>query len=292
MSRGVSAPDRSFNTALEELNDDRDSISVNPGSPPSPLPPLTQDHQEEQRIDNQLEEEEKSPLVEDVVSELDIKEDDEETEETPPPRESRFIIDPAGQLTHDETTVDIVTVPCPGGHPLKTWNRDGLMSRYFGAPAMRDAEVNDPERPGPSWVRQGIRREADRARILLYEHPEIKEGTTLSKLADEFLDNLRRLRRREGSQRPLIFIGHSVGGLVVKMALIKAGKNKRLEGILRQCYGVAFFGKQISFLEARLTPNLITRNASPGLKLFCHAKFSSEYSDPFATFCSVANLYD
>jgi hypothetical protein len=233
MTSGGARPDRSFNTALEELDGsgDKDSIDVNPGSPP---PPPTQDNKTN---DNKSKEEDETALIEDAVSELDIKEED------PPPRESRFVLDPAGALTHDETTVDIVTVPCPGGHPLKTWNRDGLMGRYFGAPSMRDAEVTDPDRPGPSWVRQGIRRENDRARILLYEHPEIKEGVTLSKLADALLDNLYRLRRREGAERPLVFIGHSVGGIVVKMALIKAGKNKRLEGMLKQCYGVAFFGK-------------------------------------------------
>lgn len=245
MSSGATRPDRSFNTALEDLTDpdDKDSINVNPGSPPSPLPPPTQ----EPRNDEKAEEEDEARLIEDAVSELDIKE--EEIEEQPPLRESRFVLDPAGPLTHDETTVDIVTVPCPGGHPLKTWNRDGLMGRYFGAPSMRDAEVTDPDRPGPSWVRQGIRREADRARILLYEHPEIKEGVTLSQLADALLNNLHSLRRREGEERPLMFISHSLGGIVVKLALIKAGKNKRLEGILKQCYGVAFFGK--SFIVLR-----------------------------------------
>ncbi|RFU78220.1 ankyrin repeat [Trichoderma arundinaceum] len=155
----------------------------------------------------------------------------------------RFTIDPEGELTHDETSVDVVTVPCPGGHPLRSWNRDGLMGRYYGAPSMRDAEVREVERQGPSWVRQGIRREANRARILLYEHPEIVEGTTLNKLAIALLDELRALRTRERQQeRPLVFIGHSIGGLVVKMALVRASRDARYEGILRECYGVAFFG--------------------------------------------------
>lgn len=153
----------------------------------------------------------------------------------------RFTVDPPGLLTHDETTVDVVTVPCPGGHPLKTWNRDGLISRYFGAPSMRDAD-DEAEHPGPSWVRQGIRREADRARILLYEHPTVADGSTLSGLADALLEELRLLRSREKKDRPLLFIGHGVGGIVIKMALSKASRTSKFEGILRQCYGVAFFG--------------------------------------------------
>ncbi|QPH04070.1 hypothetical protein C2857_000713 [Epichloe festucae Fl1] len=155
----------------------------------------------------------------------------------------RFSIDPPGSLTHDKTTVDIVAVPCPGGHPFRSWNRDGLMSRYYGALSMRDAEVKeDADRPSPSWIRQGIRREADRARILLYEHPEIGGGTTLSVLADALLEDLQQLRARQGQERPVLFIGHSIGGLVVKMALTKAGKDGRNGNILRECYGVAFFG--------------------------------------------------
>ncbi|PNP49651.1 hypothetical protein THARTR1_09662 [Trichoderma harzianum] len=156
----------------------------------------------------------------------------------------RFTFDPEGRLTHDETSVDIVTVPCPAAHPLRSWNRDGLMGRYFGAPSMRDAEVREAERQNPSWVRQGIRREANRARILLYEHPEVSEGTTLNSLATALLDELRALRTRERQQeRPLLFIGHSIGGLVVKMALVKASRDSRYESILRECYGVAFFGE-------------------------------------------------
>lgn len=156
----------------------------------------------------------------------------------------RFSIDPPGSLTHDKTTVDIVAVPCPGGHPFRSWNRDGLMSRYYGALSMRDAEVKEgADRPSPSWIRQGIRREADRARILLYEHPEIGGGTTLSVLADALLQDLQQLRAREGQERPVLFIGHSIGGLVVKMALAKAGKDGRHGNILRECYGVAFFGE-------------------------------------------------
>ncbi|KAG6034232.1 hypothetical protein E4U41_006630, partial [Claviceps citrina] len=159
---------------------------------------------------------------------------------------TRFFIDPPGSSTHDKTTVDVVAVPCPGGHPFRSWSRDGLMSRYYGALSMRDAGVRedaDRDRPSPAWVRQGIRREADCARILLYEHPGLEdETTTLSGLADALLQDLQRLRDAEGRERPVIFVAHSLGGLVVKMALTRAGRDGRYGNILRECYGVAFFG--------------------------------------------------
>lgn len=210
---------------------DSSSLAVNPGSPPnlardgaslqSPQP-LSPPSQTSSTSDSDLKHE---PLV--------------QNEPLP-----RFTVDPPGQLTHDKTTVDIVAVPCPGGHPLRSWNRDGLMSRYYGALSMRDAEVKDEsERPSPSWVRQGIRREADKARILLYEHPGVEDGMTLSTLADALLQDLQHLRELEDRERPVVFIGHSVGGMVVKLALVKAGRDARYENILRECYGVAFFGE-------------------------------------------------
>ncbi|KAG4277272.1 hypothetical protein FPRO04_07569 [Fusarium proliferatum] len=169
-----------------------------------------------------------------------ISEESAETEVS----KARFIIDPEGEFTHDQTTVDIVTVPCPGADPLRTWSRDGLMSRYYGALSMRDAEGagSDADRPAPSWVRQGLRREADRARILLYEHPSTTEDTRLSTLADALLEEMENLRKREKQTRPVVFVGHSVGGIIVKMALTKASRDPSFEDVYRQCYGAAFFG--------------------------------------------------
>ncbi|EJP65030.1 ankyrin repeat protein [Beauveria bassiana ARSEF 2860] len=157
---------------------------------------------------------------------------------------AQFVLDPAGDLTYDITTVDVVTVPCPGGHRFRTWNREGLIGRYFGAPSMRDAEGNSSsEHPSTSWVRQGLRREADKARILLYAHPQLAEGTTLHYLAEEFLQALHKLRVRDGlPRRPLLILAHSLGGLVAKMALVRASRDERYRDMLDQCYGVAFFG--------------------------------------------------
>lgn len=171
----------------------------------------------------------------------DREQEEEETDGT------RFVKDPDGAMTHDETTVDVVAVPCPGGDRIRSWNRDGLLGRYFGALSMRDAEV-DRRGTAPSWIRQGIRREADVARILLYEHPPADEGTTLGGLARSLLEDLRSLRDHEADglatqrQRPLVFAGHSIGGLVLKMALVEASKDEKYADILRDCYGVVFFG--------------------------------------------------
>lgn len=171
-----------------------------------------------------------------------IQEENESSNSSQSPPAGHFIVDPSGDNTHDQTTVDIVTVPCPGADPLRTWTRDGLMSRCFGALSMRDAQAADPTRPVPSWARQGIRREADMARILLYEHPPLEHGVSLACLADALLEALGKAREGQ-EERPVVFVGHSIGGIIAKMVLVKASRDVRFERILRQTYGIAFFGK-------------------------------------------------
>ena len=215
------------------------SLQVNPGSPQSPSTGHVPSRQDAV-----------SPRLEANISSSQTSFADDEkihkVDETPS-FQNHFTIDPYGPLTFDKTTVDVVAVPCPGGHPLRSWARDGLLGRHFGALSMRDAEVrpDNDSRPSPSWVRQGIRREADRARILLYEHPEVVDGeTTLDMLAQALLRELQSQRDSEDcGSRPLLFIGHSIGGLVVKMALAAASHDSQYESLLNACYGVAFFGK-------------------------------------------------
>jgi len=117
---------------------------------------------------------------------------------------------------------------------------------------------------GSSWVRLGIRRQANTARILMYQHQDPVEGTSLSGLADGLLEAIMESRppdvrflscgvaqneynhedanKNQGLPRPIIFICHSIGGLVAKMALCKASRNKGFERVINDCYGVAFFG--------------------------------------------------
>lgn len=211
---------------------DIDSIRVQAGSPKSPLPPNLKRLATERVLPREeTSSSEGTDAKDDAYSEKDYEPDD---------TNYRFILDPEGELTHDVTTVDVVTMPCPGANPLRAWNRDGLLGRYFGAPSMRDAEGHSENTS--SWVRQGIRREANKARILLYSHPDITEGTTLNTLATALLESLLALRVRENQNRPIFFLAHSIGGLIVKLALVKASRDHRYESIWRESYGIAFFG--------------------------------------------------
>ena len=113
----------------------------------------------------------------------------------------------------------------------------------------------------PAWITRGIRNRKDfkHARVLLYDHGELDDEDTLKLLAKKLLDNIQELRRIEvarhcvtevcpgltvylqNENRPIFFVCHSTGGLVVKMALAEAQRFKN--PILGDCYGITFFGR-------------------------------------------------
>lgn len=176
-----------------------------------------------------------------------------------------FIDGEIGGTGYNETKVDIVTVPCPGADPVETWSRDPLPDGFFGSPSEQwlsshpaveklagDAVLspglnrNLPKAPH-IWVKQGIRRYANTARVLMYRHRALTDDIDLDTLAQDLLENVHRKRQEsQDSQRPsrpVFFVAHSIGGLVVKLALLKASKDHKYRDVLYNCHGVTFFGE-------------------------------------------------
>lgn len=166
-----------------------------------------------------------------------------------------------GGSGYNETRVDIITVPCPGGDPVETWTRDPLPHGYFNDPLNSELTAHPTLKelagdavlsPGIGtnftkaahlWVKQGIRRYASTARVLLYRHRDLTDNTSLDSLARDLLGNVLRTRDSQQSSRPLFFIAHSIGGLVVKKALLIASQDETYRrDILYNCHGVSFFG--------------------------------------------------
>lgn len=152
----------------------------------------------------------------------------------------------------------MVLVGCPGADAHETWTRAGLPSNVFGRtttersgykiigedlvnsisfyPALHNGVTSSN-----SWARSGIRKEAKRARVLTYTHGPLVAGTVLKKLAYDLLKAL--VGRGGAPNRPIFFICHSIGGLVLKLALTEASRNSQFRPLLDHCYGVTFFGK-------------------------------------------------
>ncbi|KAI1099561.1 hypothetical protein F4804DRAFT_321618 [Jackrogersella minutella] len=158
----------------------------------------------------------------------------------------------------NNTTVDIIAVPCIGASPVETWARDPLDDGYFGAPSSTELERYPAamQLPGSSvlppainrnlpratqWILEGIRKEVNMARVMLYRHREMAEGMTLDQAADDLLEQV--MKKREGltKARPIFFICHSIGGLIAKLALVKANLKHELRPLIFDCHGIAFF---------------------------------------------------
>ena len=179
-----------------------------------------------------------------------------------------------GGTGYNETTVDIVTVPCPGADPVETWTRDPLPDGYFGVPSDQELSLHPAmkelagdailspainrhlPRAAHLWVRQGLRKVANRARVMLYRHRELVDGLALDDLAQDLLNNVLQIRDGENKSRPVFFIAHSVGGLVVKLALLKARHDDRYRGILYNCHGLTFFATPHRGSSYMSMPNL------------------------------------
>ncbi|KAK0707470.1 hypothetical protein B0H67DRAFT_587675 [Lasiosphaeris hirsuta] len=160
---------------------------------------------------------------------------------------------------YNETGVDIIAVPCPGADPVQTWTYDPLPDDYFGSPATNDpiylsavamlaadtplspAITHGLPKAGHMWVRQGIRQKASTARVLLYRHRPLSEETNLEGLARDLLDQVQQHRQGTRPSRPLFFVAHSIGGLVVKRALLLATQLHEYREIKYNCHGVVFF---------------------------------------------------
>ena len=124
-----------------------------------------------------------------------------------------FIDGEVGGTGYNDTKVDVITVACPGADPVQTWTLDPLPQDFFDAgasaelrrmPTTRRPLSDIPPLPvldhplpraGQVWVRQGIRRSANTARVMLYRHRPLSEGINLDSLARDLLDQVQQQRR-------------------------------------------------------------------------------------------------
>ncbi|KAK0742448.1 hypothetical protein B0T21DRAFT_283607 [Apiosordaria backusii] len=155
---------------------------------------------------------------------------------------------------YDETEVDIIAVPCPGADPIQTWIYDSdsssAESNYHVEVGSHISHNNQSTRSSQSslrrsspWVTLRLRERVNIARVFLYRHRHLEEGMNLKSLANDLLEQVQNIRRGSmPKSRPLFFIAHSIGGLVVKSALVRASQKTKYQDIMDDCHGVTFFG--------------------------------------------------
>lgn len=97
---------------------------------------------------------------------------------------------------------------------------------------------------GRLWLRDDLPEHVPDSRIFLYEYNATavygKDRDTFIGKANELLEAIR-VERDEDDTRPILFLCHSMGGLLVKQALINAQNNPKYTSIKTTTSGLAFF---------------------------------------------------
>ncbi|KAK3371759.1 hypothetical protein B0T24DRAFT_579192, partial [Lasiosphaeria ovina] len=124
----------------------------------------------------------------------------------------------------DNHTVDVLAVPGLGGHPYGSFVDKG---------------------DGHMWLSESLPRDMPTARVMIYGYESgLQDSTSFSGL-DDLAGSLRVALRHllgSGEQRRLILIGHSLGGLLIKEALLQMTEANSELDQARRIVGALFFG--------------------------------------------------
>ncbi|GKU08032.1 unnamed protein product [Fusarium langsethiae] len=143
-------------------------------------------------------------------------------------RNGLFILHPNSDELYDDSKylVDIVAIHGLGGHPYKTWTEKA--DRHL-------------------WLRDSLPIHVPEARIMTFGYDSVVLfGKSRPQICDYVLDLANRLEMFRQSPRercrPLLFICHSLGGVMFKEFLVQVTLNKDLEHLAQSVAGVIFLG--------------------------------------------------
>ncbi|RDW65591.1 hypothetical protein BP5796_10283 [Coleophoma crateriformis] len=144
-------------------------------------------------------------------------------------------------LTIDSDFLGLTTLYCPEDkdHKVDIIAVSGLGGHAFGS---------FKERGGNHmWVRDALPKDLKTARVFIYGYDahltKSESFQDLEDLSSTFRQSVQAIKRDRNSPKPLIYIAHSLGGLLVKEMLYQMHRDPE-EGrrILRSTYGLLFFG--------------------------------------------------
>ncbi|KAF4343770.1 ankyrin repeat [Fusarium beomiforme] len=141
------------------------------------------------------------------------------------------------------TEVDIVAVHGLNGKAFKTWTQDGKL-----------------------WLADFLPQDIPYARIFTFGYDSRIAFTGSASRVDDharnLLERLMAKRRYFSEKRPLIFICHSLGGIVVKRALaIAHERSRRYDSITRDTFGIMFLGTPHRGSDVAFWGNLLAKLA-------------------------------
>lgn len=206
---------------------------------------------------------------------------------------------------------DIVFVHGSGGSPRKTWVYKGNLRRDPADKAdVRSivdrlmSKVKRGTREPVFWPADILPQDHHDVRIMTYGYQSnrrkflsrTKNKLTITQHGNQFLESIARARHNARG-RPIIFVAHDRGGLIVKQAIVEAKKQKKerlpeLHDIYESFQGVVFLGTPHRCPEDSIRP-LTSTTKSPDVDL--KAKVSSvpkiDHSTKQSTFGELYNEF-
>ncbi|KAI0845108.1 hypothetical protein F5Y00DRAFT_273263 [Daldinia vernicosa] len=135
----------------------------------------------------------------------------------------------ADQPSEQIDGVDIVAVHGLNGHYIKTWSAESSDS---------DQHYN--------WLQSALPQTFPTARIMSFGYDSAvftRSVADIGDFADQLLHELKiRRSNLRDKNRPVLFLCHSLGGIIFKKALIRAHERDHYKELLSHVRGVAFFG--------------------------------------------------
>lgn len=145
----------------------------------------------------------------------------------------------SASLTIDQHFDGITTLFCPPTekHQVDILAIPGLGSHPFGSFVHKE--------DGHMWLAESLPRDLPTARVMIYGYRSGLQNSSSFANLDDLASSLQIAIARllqSGREKKLILIGHSLGGLLIKEALIRMAKPSVGHGLMRYIYGCVFFG--------------------------------------------------
>ena len=120
------------------------------------------------------------------------------------------------------------------------------------------------------WIRDALPKALPTIRVVLFGYDTaLADSTsfkTIADLASSLNDTLTASGFGTPASKPLIFLAHSLGGIIVKEALLAlAGGHERARRMLQQTAGAVLFGAPTRGMETQALMTMVRGQANEGL---------------------------